>query len=397
MKIGIYNQPSSGGIGGSESVAAFLAEALAGEHQVDLLHHIGGLSADVLEGALGANLRGVQLCYVEPEYGDRTPYFRNPWRRYQSARDWYAGLSEPYDLFIAIVHFTPPFCHARNGALIVLFPFDTADHIRPPAELATLPAYRRQLELWYQRWVWQKRMSSYAVKTAISNFSHLWTRRRWAVDCEIVYPPVASDFQQAVKSKIVLSVGRFALEGEGHTKRQPEMLTSFREMAEAGTSGGWQYYCAGGLRDTPRHQEFFRTLFSMASATQAHVIANARREELKGLFARASIFWHAAGYGEDEQATPELAEHFGISTVEAMAAGCVPVVINKGGQSEIVQHGLSGFLWNTLDELKEYTALLISDEALRKKMSEAARERAQLFEKQNSLNQHMSLLQPLLS
>ncbi len=35
----------------------------------------------------------------------------------------------------------------------------------------------------------------------------------------------------------------------------------------------------------------------------------------------------------------------GMTTPEAMSAGCVPVVIRKGGQPEIVRHGLDGFLW----------------------------------------------------
>lgn len=103
------------------------------------------------------------------------------------------------------------------------------------------------------------------------------------------------------------------------------------------------------------------------------------RDELKTLYAKAKIFWHAAGLGEDEHRAPELAEHFGITTVEAMAGGCVPVVIRKGGQPEIVEHGVSGFLWDTIEELHTYTQRLMSDEALRLKMSAAAFTRAQRF------------------
>ena len=98
----------------------------------------------------------------------------------------------------------------------------------------------------------------------------------------------------------------------------------------------------------------------------AEVVANLGRDCLKKYFELAKVFWHAAGYGESEQ-RPEMFEHFGIVTVEAMAAGCVPVVINKGGQSEIVRHGVSGFLWDTFDELKEYTLLLARDDGLRKR------------------------------
>ncbi len=59
-------------------------------------------------------------------------------------------------------------------------------------------------------------------------------------------------------------------------------------------------------------------------------------------------------------------EHFGITTGEAMSAGCVPVVINKGGQPEIVRDGVDGFVWNDSRELKEITLKLITDEYLLK-------------------------------
>ncbi|MCA1602183.1 MAG: glycosyltransferase, partial [Acidobacteria bacterium] len=107
------------------------------------------------------------------------------------------------------------------------------------------------------------------------------------------------------------------------------------------------------------------------------------------------IFWHAAGYGEDESTRPIFVEHFGISTVEAMAAGCVPVVINKGGQREIVQHGVNGFLWDTLEELKEYTAMLMNDDKLHARMAEAARESARLYSREMFVGNFLRLIGPL--
>ena len=73
-------------------------------------------------------------------------------------------------------------------------------------------------------------------------------------------------------------------------------------------------------------------------------------------------------------------------TVEAMAAGCVPIVINKGGQREIVEHGVSGFLWNTLEELKLYTMRVARDEQLRIRMADAARVRAHQFSTEKFVN-----------
>ena len=75
------------------------------------------------------------------------------------------------------------------------------------------------------------------------------------------------------------------------------------------------------------------------------------------------MFWVATGLGEDEEAAPWVFEHFGITTVEAMAAGCVPVVIDKAGQREIVRHGTDGYRWTTLAELEALTRMVAGDEA----------------------------------
>ncbi len=129
----------------------------------------------------------------------------------------------------------------------------------------------------------------------------------------------------------------------------------------------------------------------MAHECRARVLVNLERSRLRQLYAQAKIFWHAAGYGECEE-RPELSEHFGMATVEAMSAGCIPVVINKGGQPEIVEHGVSGFLWNSLEELKEYTGLLMRDEQLRARMEEAALARAALFSRERFVSRFLDLL-----
>jgi glycosyltransferase involved in cell wall biosynthesis len=72
-----------------------------------------------------------------------------------------------------------------------------------------------------------------------------------------------------------------------------------------------------------------------------------------------------------------------MSTVEAMAAGCVPVVINRGGQPEIVTHDVNGLLWDTEEQLLKQTKKVAGDEAYRQKLSLAAVERAKGFSKQN--------------
>jgi glycosyltransferase involved in cell wall biosynthesis len=65
--------------------------------------------------------------------------------------------------------------------------------------------------------------------------------------------------------------------------------------------------------------------------------------------------------------------------VEAMAAGCVPVVIDKAGQREIVRHGTDGYRWTTLGELEALTRTVARDEPLRARLATNAVERAGAF------------------
>ena len=66
----------------------------------------------------------------------------------------------------------------------------------------------------------------------------------------------------------------------------------------------------------------------------------------------SKIYWHARGYGESN---PQEYENFGITTVESMAAGCIPIVINLGAQPEIIDHKINGYCWNEPNELIHYT------------------------------------------
>ena len=387
MRVGIYNQPAEGGIGGSEISAAVLAEVLSrNNHQIDLIHHKPYLNGDRLAEISDTDLSDVRLRFVAVE-----PYSfgstHNPWRRYKEALNWQRDLSEPYDLFINFTHGFPPFCHARVGALVVLFPFDAPPHSRLLAQ-GPRGEYRNSVKFAYHQWEWKKRLASYRIKSAISQFSRVWATRRWGVDCDVIYPPVDTHLEVRVKKNVILSVGRFTV--TGHSKKQLEMMTAFAEL-QNDVRSDWNYHSIGGVSDALEDVEYFRGVVRLADRCGAHVKSNLERGQLKHLYGQAKVFWHAAGYGE-EDCRPELSEHFGIATVEAMSAGCVPVVIDKGGQREIVEHGVSGFLWSSLEELKGYTELLMRNEKLRQAMQKAARDRAVIFSREHFVGRFLRLL-----
>ena len=401
-KVGIYAEQNDVLFGGTDSFAAMIAEALAPSHQVEMVHHCKTLTKDQLAAFSETDLSRVGWRYV-PEEGPWCGYFRNPVGRYRRARRRYADLSGPYDLFINIGHEAPPFCQAPRGALIVLFPlvkpsrpegWSWEDNRFHPLLVPTAP-WKAALRSAYYRWEWGRRLSTYQVKAAISEFARTWTRRWWGVETQVLYPPFRPCTVAAplAKTNTILSVGRFAT--QLHRKRQDDLVTAFRQMEAHGLSG-WDYSCVGGLNNSPEDRAFFEQVRALADGGRVQVLANLERARLKELYEQAKVFWHAAGYGTDAEANPQLMEHFGIVTVEAMAAGCVPVVINKGAQPEIVRHGENGFLWDTPEQLKEYTFRLVRDDGLRARMSEAAQARAADFGPGPFSQRLRELLAPLL-
>jgi glycosyltransferase involved in cell wall biosynthesis len=392
MKVAIYNEPSDSGIGGGEYSVAVLAEALGKEHDVEILHHRRSLNVDQLAQLFNVDLATVRLRYVKYQL-DRRSYGHNPLDTYREAKSWHSDLSKPYDVFINFGHKVPPFCHAKAGILMVLFPiFDRCT--RWPwrfEQWDNSSIYWKCLRLLYDEWEWRRRLQSYRVILANSRFTKHWARFRWGVDSRVLYPPVDDHFGVAEKDNTILSVGRFVSSGQ---KNQIEMVNSFLRMAQGGVHG-WKFYAVGAVEDSAEGRAYYDCVRRRAKGRPVHVEADVERSRLRSLYARAKIFWHAAGYNSDENVHPERQEHFGISTVEAMAAGCVPVVINRGGQREIVEHAVNGFLWNTLDELREYTRELIHDDGLRARMSMEARARSQLFGRKLFVDQFQRIVEEL--
>ncbi len=75
---------------------------------------------------------------------------------------------------------------------------------------------------------------------------------------------------------------------------------------------------------------------------------------------------------------PSETESFGLAALEAMASG-VPVVASRvGGLPEVVEHGVTGYLApvGDVEAMADFSLRILSDCALRKRLGEAARERA---------------------
>lgn len=218
---------------------------------------------------------------------------------------------------------------------------------------------------------------------SISEFTGRWLNEYWPeIDKKKIHkiePPVMAEknyYNEENKKNIILNVGRFFV--AGHNKKQFEMLQEFLKYENQ--LCGYELHFVGSVSSRNEDKEYLKQIINLAEkSSNIFIHVNMNNEELKKLYSVAKIYWHATGMGMLETENPLEQEHFGITTVEAMNYGVVPVVVNQGGQPEIVQHGTDGFLWNDICECINYTKNLIENEEKRENMAKAAAISARRF------------------
>ena len=196
--------------------------------------------------------------------------------------------------------------------------------------------------------------------------------KTYGINSQVIYPPVDLEyFKPQTKTNSIVSIARFST--LLHAKRQDTLIEAFSRISSQ--LPGWELILAGGSTDP----DYISRLKKQVKKLPIKIIINPSLFKIKQLLGSAKIFWSATGFGIDVAHNPEKAEHFGITVVEAMSAGAVPVVIDAGGHKETVVEAETGFLWNTIDQLNQKTTLLANDPKLWEKLSCATILRSKLF------------------
>lgn len=229
------------------------------------------------------------------------------------------------------------------------------------------------------------KLHNWQIKNTNSEFTKKYIERFWQTKIDCVHQPYVNsdEFQnQEKKEKIILSVGRFFC--QLHSKRQDVLVDFFKSLTELDpqTLKDWKLVLLGQKED----EIFAQKVSGLAKNLNIEILHEADRATLLKLYQKASIYWHASGFEVDEEKNPEKVEHFGIATLEAMAAGAVPIVINKGGQKEILGENLRNCLWTDKDDCLAKTLKLVKNDQEREKLGEIARERSLLFSKEKFKN-----------
>lgn len=267
------------------------------------------------------------------------------------------------DLAVVVANRLPPPSLARRSFAVVQFPFP-GSMVRQPRRSLRRASLLGRYEL-----------------IVYSEYVRSWVRCRWHRDATVIYPPVPSPPierdapQTSDVAPTILSVGRFF--GSGHSKRQDVLAAAFGELLRRHEGPRPRLVLAGSRTPGSAGTRYLSRIEELAAGLPVTLAVDVSQENLQRLYRDATLFWHAAGYGRPAH-HPERAEHFGISLVEAMAHGVVPLAFDDGGVREIVT-GRAGVRWRTIDELVKRSSELLTDEHERRSMGSAARSESKRF------------------
>ncbi len=333
--------------------------------------HFGGGERHILD--IATHLPGhlpATIAFPEPKAGFDEAMIRQKYEVFYGAslKD-ISFITAPIGTgagFLRKLLWTKQFSHlfaVSDGSLFFSLAKKNIAHLQIPfVQYPNDPINRLKLQLW------QLNTNSEFTKRVIE--------KNWKTVSSILQPMVASELftLKQKKENIILHVGRFFT--QLHSKRQDILVENLRQLLERHPEhADWKLVLVGTVEDAA----YVKKITKAATDLPIEIKSNCSRAELLDLYAKARVYWHATGFGVDEEADPQRVEHFGITTVEAMAAGAVPVVVAKGGQREVLGAELQSLAWETQSECVSQTSSLLESADLLGKYSELAMAQAKSF------------------
>jgi len=226
--------------------------------------------------------------------------------------------------------------------------------------------------------VLQKRLLRRAKEKIIltnSTFSSRAIKNVFSLKPKVLYPPVdVKCFFRLPKQNVVLSVGRF-----DPFKRYEILIKAFCKVNNGKCIIIGSTYGKISLRYLNKLK---RLINNLRLNHKVKLIVNCPFNTVKYFLSKAKVYVHCAPF-----------EYFGISVVEAMASGCVPVVCKSGGPyTDVVDHGKYGLCFSTTNELANIINRLLCNHKLCEQFSYTAMKRALIFDKEKFKREFLKVL-----
>lgn len=264
-----------------------------------------------------------------------------------------SSLSKKYE--ITIVSCTSPwfYCPATKKAILYMIP---PVHYLKGVKRAYLAPY-----IFIQHMLIKRAKNK--VFLTNSSFSSKIIEDVYSIKCKVLYPPVNTErfFASSKKEDWVVSLGRF-----DQFKRFEVLIKAFAKV-ELG-----RCILIGSAYNSASNKYLMnlkRLISSLKLNPKVDLIVNSPFSAIQKILSKAKIYVHCAQF-----------EHFGISVVEAMASGCVPVVHKSGGPYlDIIERGRVGFAFESVKELANNINVLLQNHNLFRDFSQKAMQRSKFF------------------
>jgi GT2 family glycosyltransferase/glycosyltransferase involved in cell wall biosynthesis len=243
----------------------------------------------------------------------------------------YSGCSYGYDLHLNIDHFNYEQPMAKRNLAYIFHPH--GKNLPPDGyELIATSAYTKSV-----------------------------IKLEWGMDSTVLYLPIEDDYRVGDKEKLILHISRFSAPTQYADKGHRQMIQAFRRVRE-----GWHLMMVGPI--DPNQHGYLSSLMADAVGLDITFAVDQPRERLLEYLSKAAIYWHLTGVTMPDVSGAQ--EHLGLTTIEAMASGCVPIVRGTGGQPEIVKNRFTGVLVDGVKGLVGATNTVIDNLHLLSLMSQ---------------------------
>lgn len=202
-------------------------------------------------------------------------------------------------------------------------------------------------------------------------------------------PPIPQDQMLPDRTNIVM-VGRFfaGRQSKGH----PQAVEIFADLLPY-LKASVNLIMVGNAM--PRSEVYIQAVRDLIKSKnledRVHLEISAPSDRVVEILRTGVVQWHLTGLGVFDD--PASLEHFGISIVEGMSAGCIPIAI-MGGATDIINHGHDGFIAVNAEQVMNFTRTIFEmppgDQRL---IRESAQAKAPRFEFSHFRDQFIDIVQ----
>ena len=386
-KVGIYQQKWNTSYD-SQHLLGLIAQILSERNEVEFISHDSSLNQERMGKAMGADLSRTSVRLVDsPDWTQNNSSFS-----LKSAREFCQEISAPYEVFLNASNDLPIFCNAKNGILLTEFPgcdFDVFfEH--NSLEWKNTGFIKRFFRKRKEALIWSCRLSSYQKHWCFSDFTRQWCGKKWQISPKILPLVRGFDLEKMEKKPLIVVLGKFS---EENLDRHDLLINAFQDFVDKmisrlGLSPDWKMLILGECDGAEKNLEFVERLREKAYGYPIEIIVNPDQEKVRVSLAEALFLWNAKGY-ETNEFQPECQEHIGIKILKAQNAGVIPIVFHAGCVSEVIRHGMNGFLWSKYREMIDFTSAIMVEERILPILGQGAFENAKKYD-ENMLRKTLS-------